>query len=145
MTCDCQLTPSTSRKTLPKHSTKNAQFRCCIWLCTQTCARSSSSSSSCYVLLLLVTELVLPIKKSPLRGDSSSSEVLAEVCSKLSLQLSRSNTARIAAVDRMQCQRCQAARAVVKRPKDGSRVCRECFFALFEEASALLHCCNALL
>ena len=33
----------------------------------------------------------------------------------------------------MQCQRCQAARAVVKRPKDGSRVCRECFFALFEE------------
>ena len=38
----------------------------------------------------------------------------------------------------MQCQRCQAARAVIKRPKDGSRVCRECFFALFEEVRCAL-------
>lgn len=32
-----------------------------------------------------------------------------------------------------QCSTCQKARAVLKRPKTGELVCRECFFFIFEE------------
>jgi len=31
------------------------------------------------------------------------------------------------------CERCGGARAAIKRPKDGSKVCRECFLRLFED------------
>ncbi len=31
------------------------------------------------------------------------------------------------------CERCATERAAVRRPKDGARVCRTCFYALFED------------
>ena len=31
------------------------------------------------------------------------------------------------------CSKCNDRRAVLKRPKDGSRICKECFFATFED------------
>ena len=31
------------------------------------------------------------------------------------------------------CERCHEGRAVIRRPKDGSRLCKECFYYLFEE------------
>lgn len=30
------------------------------------------------------------------------------------------------------CERCKESRAVLKRPRDGSKVCKECFYVLFE-------------
>jgi hypothetical protein len=31
------------------------------------------------------------------------------------------------------CERCAVERAAVRRPKDGARVCKACFYALFED------------
>lgn len=33
----------------------------------------------------------------------------------------------------MDCSKCSVAKAALKRPKDGSAICKDCFFAVFEK------------
>ena len=34
---------------------------------------------------------------------------------------------------KMKCEHCNNAKACIKRPKDNARLCRECFYWVFEE------------